>query len=223
MMSRYLIAATLVALAAHSSSAAPIAFNGWVVPGDKNSGRTVPGAQVDFGNDYDLLPIRANIRGDDQTGHVDILQWDVYSTDRSLLAYSLPPQSVEMTFGTVGWGGFLDTPDGDWRVILWPRYTIQGNDWRLQVHTDLPLNGPYLSDRPNLTSFELKVLAISPDRVTVSARGLYRVVLQPGNEVIRELLSKERADNVVDTYNGCEREQRAEAVSYEAWCQRESN
>jgi hypothetical protein len=148
-MYRYLTAATLLALAA-PVLAAPIHYDGWA----DNI------AQVDSANGsttLDYLPVRVNIRGDDATGHIEFIQWDVYSDDRTKLAYSLPPQSVDMDFGTKGWGGYLDTPDGDWRVILWPRYTIQGNDWRLQVHLDLPLQGSYFPSRPNVTSARLVV------------------------------------------------------------------
>jgi hypothetical protein len=139
-MSRvYLSVATLVALAA-PLSAAPIHYDGWA----DNI------AQVDSANGsttLDFLPVRVNIRGDDATGHVDFLQWDVYSDDRTKLAYSLPPQSVDLTWVNRGYTGNLDTPDGDWQVIFYPRWSRFGGDWRILLFTDLPLQGSYFPSR----------------------------------------------------------------------------
>lgn len=151
-MSRHLITLSLLALAA-PASAAPVRFDDWA----DNI------AQVDYGNNWSFLPVRANVTGDDATGVVTFDQWDVYSDDRSLLAYSIPPQTINMTFVNIGWRGTLDTPEGDWLVHLLPRDRLippgrSRNQWRLIVFTDVPISGPYLDHGPNNLQLVAQIL-----------------------------------------------------------------
>jgi hypothetical protein len=70
---------------------------------------------------------------------------------------------------------------------------------------------------------EYRILAISPDRVTVSTRGLYRVQMRTSGAILGELLPKNEADAMVGTVNRCGCEGAAEAISYEALASSESN
>jgi hypothetical protein len=66
-----------------------------------------------------------------------------------------------------------------------------------------------------------RVLSISPDRVTVSAKGLYRVQIQASGKVLGELLPKDEADAMVDSIDRSGGA--AKAISYEALAKSESN
>lgn len=61
----------------------------------------------------------------------------------------------------------------------------------------------------------LKVLEVRPDgTAVVDATGLFRVVLQPGNEVADELLDEDEAKAWLSGFNRAGNKYRATAISY---------
>lgn len=64
----------------------------------------------------------------------------------------------------------------------------------------------------------IEVIAVTPERVTVSSKGLHRVYVPITGEVIDDLVSKTRALKLVAEHNEAWPNETARYDSYEALC-----
>lgn len=69
----------------------------------------------------------------------------------------------------------------------------------------------------------IEVIAVTPERVTISSKGLYRVRMKSTGAIIGELLTEDESAEMVETIGRCGLVDAAEAVTYEALASSLSN